>query len=79
MKSNMSEVICPNCGHTYKGHTNFCGKVCIYCSFFIPPDKKSSSDFVARIKGQRRQQKEQELKERVFKSILKRELKEKML
>jgi len=28
-------IICPNCGHVYKKHSNIYGKTCSYCFFNI--------------------------------------------
>ena len=80
MKSNINEnVICPNCGHVYEGHTNVYGKVCMHCIYFIPPQRTDLSRLstTQRIHRQRKQKTDDELKEKAIQSILKRELEEK--
>jgi len=74
-----SNIICPNCGHVYSGHTNFYGKICMYCTHFIPPQEEDYRGLstTERTRRQRKKESVRELKERAIKSILKREAEEK--
>jgi hypothetical protein len=37
-------IICPKCGYRYDNHTNFFGKVCMNCSYFIKPERQVFSN-----------------------------------